>query len=106
MSFDELLTKVRNIGKNMDLSGTDFLAVQCNITGDDGGVFYVEIKDGNVKVEPYEYSDRQCAVTMNMSDFNKLLDGDLNPILAFTLGKLKVDGDIGKALEFSKLLKK
>jgi putative sterol carrier protein len=41
-----------------------------------------------------------------MSDFNKLLDGDLNPILAFTLGKLKVDGDIGKALEFSKLLKK
>ena len=26
-------------------------------------------------------------------------------IEAFTLGKLKVDGDVGKALEFSKLLK-
>ena len=26
--------------------------------------------------------------------------------VAFTIGKLKVDGDVGKALEFSKLIKK
>ena len=26
-------------------------------------------------------------------------------VAAFTLGKLKVDGDVGKALEFSKLIK-
>lgn len=42
---------------------------------------------------------------MGMEDFNKLLDGKLDPVMAFTLGKLKVDGDVGKALEFSKLLK-
>lgn len=36
---------------------------------------------------------------------NKLIDGKLDPIIAFTTGKLKVDGDAGKALEFSKLLK-
>ena len=105
MTFDELLEKVRGIAATKDVSDKDFLAVQVNITGKNPGVFYVEVKDHKVNVEPYEYNDRNCAVTMNMTDFNKLLDGKLDAVLAFTIGKLKVDGDIGKALEFSKLLK-
>lgn len=105
MKFEELLTKVRGIAQNADASNTDFLAVQVNITGKDSGVFYVEVKDHNISVEPYEYNDKNCAVTMNMTDFNKLIDGKLDPVVAFTIGKLKVDGDVGKALEFSKLLK-
>ena len=105
MKFDELVTKVRGIAQNADVSDKDFLAVQVNITGKDSGVFYVEVKDHRVSVEPYEYNDRNCAVTMSMTDFNKLLDGKLDPVVAFTTKKLKVDGDVGKALEFSKLLK-
>ncbi len=105
MTFDELLIKVRGMAGRVDASQTDFLAVQVNITGDNGGVFYVEVKDGNVNVEPYEYNDRNCAITMSNDNFNKLIDGKLNPVTAFTLGKLKVDGDVGKALEFSKILK-
>ena len=105
MTFDELLTKVRSKAKDADISGTDFLAVQVNITGDNGGVFYVEVKDGKVNVEPYEYYDRNCAITIDMTNFNKLIDGKLDPIFAFTTGKLQVDGDAGKALEFSRLVK-
>ncbi len=105
MTFDELLEKVRGIAAKTDVSNTDFMAVQINITGDNGGVFYVEVKDHKATVEPYEYNDRQCAITMNNDNFNKLIDGNLNPVLAYTTGKLKVDGDIGKALEFSKLVK-
>jgi putative sterol carrier protein len=41
-----------------------------------------------------------------MTNFNKLIDGKLDPVLAFTMRKLKVDGDTGKALEFAKLVKK
>lgn len=105
MKFEELVTKVRGIAEKTDVSNVDFLAVQVNITGNDGGVFYVEVKDHKVSVEPYEYNDRNCAITMSMTDFNKLIDGKLDPVLAFTLGKLKVDGDIGKAVEFAKLVK-
>ncbi len=107
MTFDELLTKVRGLAGRIDASGTDFLAVQVNISdkGEDGGVFYVEVKDGRVSVEPYEYNDRNCAITMKNKNFNKLIDGKLDPVLAFTTGRLKVDGDVGKALEFSKLIK-
>ena len=105
MKFDELVTKVRGMAEKVDASGKDFLAVQVNITGKDSGVFYVEIKDHKIRVEPYEYIDRNCAVTMSLTDFNKLLDGKLDPVLAFGTGKLKVDGDAGKALEFSRILK-
>ncbi len=93
------------MAEKVDANGKDFLAVQVNITGKDSGVFYVEVKDGKISVEPYEYNDRQCAITISMADFNKLLDGKLDPVLAFTTGKLKVDGDVGKAVEFSKALK-
>ena len=105
LTFDQILGKVRTMAASIDASDRDFLAVQVNITGDNGGVFYVEVKDGHINVEPYEYEDRNCSITMNADDFVRLLDGKLDPIPAFTFGKLKVDGDVGKALEFSKLLK-
>ena len=105
MTFNELLNAVREKASAIDAQGKDFLAVQVNITGDNGGVFYVEVKDGHVSVEPYEYKDRNCAVTISMENFLKLAQGSLDPVKAFTFGKLKVDGDLGKALEFSKLLK-
>ncbi len=105
MTFNELLTKVRTLAGGVDASDKEFLAVQINITGKDEGVFYVEVKDHKISVEPYEYYDRNCAITIDMTNFNKLIDGKLDPIFAFTTGKLKVDGDAGKALEFAKMIK-
>lgn len=106
MTFEELVTKIRSQMEQTDVSSQPFLAVQVNITGKDGGVFYIEIKDGKASVEPYEYNDRSCAVTMEQAKFLKLIEGKLDPVLAYTTGKLKVEGDLGKALEFSKLVKK
>ena len=106
MKFETVLSKVRKMAETADVSGVDFLAVQINLTDCDPGVFYVEVKDHKVNVEPYDYHDRNCAISMKSDDFNKLISGKLDPIAAFTIGKLKVDGDVGKALEFSKLIKK
>lgn len=106
MKFMEVVEKVRNIASGVDASNRGFLAVQINLIGKEAGVFYVEVKDGRINVEPYDYHDRNCAITMSLTDFNKLIDGKLDPVLAFTTGKLKVDGDMGKALEFANILKK
>jgi len=105
MKLETILSKVRKMAENADVSGVDFLAVQVNLTDCDPGVFYVEVKDHNINIEPYEYNDRNCAITMTSTDFNKLISGKLDPVLAYTVGKLKVEGDVGKALEFSKLVK-
>ncbi len=105
MTFDHLVKKVRKAAEGVDISGIGFLAVQINITGENAGVFYVEVKDGRISVEPYDYHDRNCAITISMDNFNKLMSGKLDPIAGYTLGKIKVDGDVGKALEFSNLVK-
>ena len=43
MTFNDLLEKVRFLSQKIDASNVNFLAVQVNITGDNGGVFYIEI---------------------------------------------------------------
>ena len=106
MTHEELVTTVREKLSHANVAGMPFIAIQVNITGKDSGVFYIEIKDGRVSVEPYEYNDRSCALTIEQANFLKLINGKLDPVAAYTIGKLKVDGDLGKALEFSKLLKK
>lgn len=103
--MEEILKAAREAADKIDASKTGFLAVQVNFTDSQNDVMYVEIKGGKVNIAPYEYNDRSCAISISKADFAKLLAGKLDPIAAFTLGKLKVDGDIGKALEFSKLLK-
>ena len=77
MTFNELVTKVRGMSDKIDISGTNFLAVQVNITGENSGVFYVEVKNGKISVEPYDYHDRSCGITISMDNFNKLIDGKL-----------------------------
>lgn len=104
MKFEEILEKAREKSRQIDPTGTDFLAVMVTLTGKNGGVFYVEVKDGKVSVEPYEYNDRSCEIIMTAENFVKFLDGKLGTVAAYTLGKLKVNGDLGKALAFSKLL--
>ncbi len=105
MSYEEIVEKVRERLKDSDPSKVgDFLAIQVNITEEGAGAFYVEVKDGKLSVEPYEYHDRQALITMKSKNFLKLMEGKLDPVAAFTLGKLKIDGSIEKVLEFSKLL--
>ncbi len=106
MTLQTLLDKLETMRDQIDISGTDFLAVQVNLTDVDPGVFYVEIQDHRLNIAPYDYHDKSCAITISMANFNKLIEGKIDPVVAFTLGKLKVEGDLGKALEFGKLLKK
>ena len=104
MKFANILKRARDLAAKADISQVDFLAVQINIMGEENGVFYVEVKDGRISVEPYEYYDRQCAVTISDTDFSKLTRGKLDPVKAYDEGRLKAEGDLGKALQFTNLL--
>jgi putative sterol carrier protein len=106
MTFDEILANVRKRAAKATVSPDYFLAVMITITGDNDGVFYIEAKNGKVSVEPYEYIDRNCEIIISAEDLVKLMDSKLDPVAAFSAGKLKVNGDLGKALEFSSFIKK
>lgn len=106
MTFEEMFAEVKQRLVGADVSHIrEHLAYQFNITGDGAGSFYVEVKDGKLFVEPYEYYDRDVAFTCSAKTLEKIADGKQDPVLAFTLGKLKVDGSIEKALKLKEVLK-
>lgn len=82
-----------------------FLAIQIDIVKEGAGSFYIEVKDGKLNIEPYAYDDHEVLITISQKNLDKVVHGKLDPVVAFTLGKLKAEGDLGKALELKKLIK-
>lgn len=100
MTYEEMFEEVKNNFLTRDVSSvTEHLAYQFNITGEGEGAFYVEVKDGELHVEPYEYYDRDAIFICSAKTLFKLADGKLDPVFAFTTGKLKVEGSLDKALK-------
>ena len=59
---------------------------------------------GKLSVEPYEYYDRDAMFTCSGETLMKIADGKMDPIMAMTLQKMKVEGNIDKALCFKQLI--
>lgn len=107
MTYSEYFSSVKTKFMGADVSDIkEHLAYQLNITGEESGIFYVEVKDGKLYIEPYEYHDRDAMFTASAEVFNDIMEGKLDPVLAFTLQKLKVEGDFGKALRFKELVER
>ena len=106
MTFQEYFLKVKE-----DFGGTDVshigekLAFEFHVTGEEQGTFYVEVKNGKLNIEPYNYYDRDASFTASAKVFNDIMTGKTDPIMAFTLKKLKVEGDLGKALRLKDIIK-
>ena len=88
----------------ISVSVNEHLAYQFNVTGEAEGIFYAEVKEGKLYVEPYEYYDRDAIFTCSAETLFKINEGKLDPVLAVTLGKLKVEGNIEKALYLKNLI--
>lgn len=105
MTFQDFFAQVEEMFAGANVTGmTEHLAYQFNIVGEAAGTFYVEVKDGMLYVAPYEYYDRDVAFTAKADVFKKIVSGDMDPVFAFTTGKLKVDGSIETALKLKDVL--
>ena len=51
-----------------------------------------------------EAGESETTLTLSLEDLQKLIEGNLNPTLAYMTGKLKVAGSMGVALKISQLL--
>lgn len=74
--------------------------------GDDGKIL-LDATGDDVKITPNPETDEaETTLALSVDNMEKLINGDLNPMVAFTLGKLKVFGSKGIALKLSSLLDK
>ncbi len=107
MTYSEFFSSVKTRFMGTDVSDIqEHLAYQFNITGEGAGIFYVEVKDGQLYIEPYEYFDRDAMFTASADVFEKILNGKMDPVMAFTLQKMKVEGNFDKALKLKNLIER
>jgi putative sterol carrier protein len=48
--------------------------------------------------------EADCTIRLSAENMAKLMDGSLNPMLAYTLGKLKIEGSMGIAMKIAALM--
>lgn len=104
MTYEEIVGKALIVYAKADATEvTGHLAVQFNVRGEGEGAFYIEISDGKVDVQPYEYYDRNAIVTVNSDTLIEMLDGKLGIDEAYNDNKVQIEGDLGAALLLKKI---
>ena len=99
--FDAMPTQI-----NADAAKGMNSTIQFKLTGDGGGDYYVEIKDGTAKVSQGAAPSPNMTMTLAAQDYVDLIGGKLNGQMAFMSGKLKIAGDMGLAMKMQTLFKR
>lgn len=75
--------------------------VQFELSGDNGGVFWLKINDGTAQTGLGSVDDAKMTVRAAADDYFDLAVGNLDPIKAFTSGRVKIQGDMGLAIRLT-----
>src|SRR5262249_16564177 len=89
-----------NAAKNMNAT------IQFNLSGDNGGQWYVTIKDGKAEVSKGTAPSANMTMAMATNDYVDMTTGKLNGPQAFMSGKTKNSGDMGVAKKIQTLFRR
>ena len=94
MTVEQLTAKVYEKLKDKDFGSEmgRLLAIQVNLTGRIGGVFYIEILTVGC-LSCRMNIDRDAVLSMTLTNCGKLLSGKLDMQEAYHAGKVKIEGD-------------
>ncbi|MFP6600768.1 MAG: SCP2 sterol-binding domain-containing protein [Deltaproteobacteria bacterium] len=76
---------------------------QFDLTGDGGETFQLKLADGSFEVVDGGGDAANITITMAATDYLDMINGKLNPQMAFMGGKLKIKGDMSLALKMQQL---
>ncbi len=97
MTYEELVEIVRNATKNTQVSrALGHVAFQFNVEGEAEGAFYLEIADGKINVEPYEYYDRDLLIVTTAYIIMQMVEGNIKPREAYANEQLRAYGELGQ----------
>lgn len=102
----DLNTIFANMDQNFDeeKAGDLNLTVAFDLSGESGGQWYATIADGKLDTGQGAVDSPSATLSMDADDFAAMSKGDLNPMMAFMSGKIKVDGDLNAVMKFQSLV--
>jgi putative sterol carrier protein len=108
MTFIEAYEKIKAaMEKSNPAEIEGHLAIQVNINDEDAnGIMYIEVKDGQLCVEPYDYYDHDAILTASYKDVVRVMSGRLGYDNAIANGVFTVEGNLERAEELKKLVVK
>lgn len=71
---------------------------------DDDGVIVLDGRS-SPNVVTNEDKDADCTVGVALADLEAMIKGELDPMAAFSLGKLRIEGDMGVAMKLGGLMR-
>jgi hypothetical protein len=87
-----------------DVVGKIGAVYQFNISGAGGGSWTVDCTQPGGKIAEGTADAAGCTVVATEADFLAIVNGKLNPQMAFMSGKLKIAGDMGLAMKLQQIL--
>lgn len=87
-----------------DVVGKINSVYQFQINGPGGGAWTVDCTKPGGEVGPGTSPAAKCTVTATEQDFLAIVNGKLNPQMAFMSGKLRIQGDMGLAMKLQQIL--
>lgn len=86
-----------------DRAGDMNADVVFDLAGDNGGQWTVQINKGGCNVEEGAAANPTATVHMNADDYVAMMSGNLNPMMAFMSGKVKVEGDLNSVMKLQQI---
>ncbi|MBQ8260928.1 MAG: SCP2 sterol-binding domain-containing protein [Lachnospiraceae bacterium] len=95
MTYEELVASVKKAVEKAKVSRiVGHVAFQFNVEGEAEGAFYLEISDGKINVEPYEYYDRDVIIVTSADVIMQMIEGQTKPRVLYTQGVFRVYGNV------------
>ncbi|MCG7628303.1 SCP2 sterol-binding domain-containing protein [Epibacterium sp. MM17-32] len=91
--MEEIATDIRN--------GLDGKSFDGSLKFDCGSEGVIVLDNGNVTTQEQA---TDCTLRLSIENLKKLLRGQLNPMTAVMMGKIKISGDMAVAMKLGKLI--
>ena len=105
MTYEQIVEKVKKALAKVDASGVKgHLAVQVDVYGEGEGAFYIEVKDGKVDVQPYEYFDHDLRIRCTAGEIISIVEGKKKIIEEVAAQNIEALRNVARIDDFAELL--
>lgn len=94
MTYEKIVAMMQTYYVNADATKVNgHYAVQVNVIGEGEGAFYIEISDGKVNVQPYDYVDRDGCISVSAEILTVITKGETCYCEAAKASQITITGD-------------